>query len=589
MSIPPVRTRASVAVALLLLACVGASDVAAAPGPATAKATVSCEVSVGAAGVTFAGVTAKSLKRCVDAVFACVQLKPLDDRCIAKATGTCDKQYARIDAGTTKLQRAIDKRCDESAVPFATLSAPDGGDFAGLSDECAAYGASVLTLPDYRECLRRQHTCAAEQLIRFAIPRATELLALVGRELPSAFCPVPTPSPTPTGPGTPGGATNTPQASATTTPQASPTSTPQSSPTTTTSTGGGTPTATNTTVPSVTPTPPPGPTPTVTPGPFNLVFVTSTTQPANLGGATAYDTVCQTRAVAAGLPGTYVAWVSDASANAVTRLGTARGFVRIDGEPFADTLAALASNQVWHSVSLDEHGVDVGVASTWTGTLADGTASGTCTHWTSLSGSGVTGQATGGPVSWTAHGSDPCSDSRRIYCFGKDRTAALVPTPMSGRIAFVTAIGFNPTSGLAAADALCADQASAAGRSGSYKALLATTTATAASRFDLLATPYVRPDGIEIATDAVIAAGGTLASGIWQNASGTYVASASTTVWTGAATPSSLGTAASTCNDWSASTSMVGTIGASTLADASWWNVATLACTSARKIFCLQE
>jgi hypothetical protein len=118
---------ASVAV-VFLVACVWATDVAAAPAltaSATAKATVGCELGLGAAGARFAGVVAKNLKRCVDAVFACVQLKPLDDPCIAKATRACDKQYAHIDAETLKFQRTIDKRCGEDTIPFATLRAPD--------------------------------------------------------------------------------------------------------------------------------------------------------------------------------------------------------------------------------------------------------------------------------------------------------------------------------------------------------------------------------------------------------------------------------------------------------------------------------
>ncbi len=42
------------------------------------------------AGNTFAGAVAKSLGGCIDKVFACVQTKPADAKCLAKAASACD-------------------------------------------------------------------------------------------------------------------------------------------------------------------------------------------------------------------------------------------------------------------------------------------------------------------------------------------------------------------------------------------------------------------------------------------------------------------------------------------------------------------
>ena len=69
----------------------------------------------------------------------------------------------------------------------------------------------------------------------------------------------------------------------------------------------------------------------------NLVFVTSTTYRGDLGGLQAADARCRERARAANLRGTFVALLSSSTVDARTRLGTARGWVRTDGRPFADT------------------------------------------------------------------------------------------------------------------------------------------------------------------------------------------------------------------------------------------------------------
>src|SRR5690606_4557544 len=83
--------------------------------------------------------------------------------------------------------------------------------------------------------------------------------------------------------------------------------------------------------------------------PTNLVFVTSTThEPASLGGLAGGDAICAARAEAAGLPGTYVAWLSTATVDARDRLGSARGWRRVDGEPFADTVEDLASGKIFY-------------------------------------------------------------------------------------------------------------------------------------------------------------------------------------------------------------------------------------------------
>src|SRR5215510_6780649 len=77
-------------------------------------------------------------------------------------------------------------------------------------------------------------------------------------------------------------------------------------------------------------------------GAANLVFVTSQHVIAGqLGSLAAADAVCNESAANAGLPGVYVAWLSTSATNAIDRLAGARGWVRPDGRPFADTSADI--------------------------------------------------------------------------------------------------------------------------------------------------------------------------------------------------------------------------------------------------------
>src|SRR5437868_4155746 len=103
----------------------------------------------------------------------------------------------------------------------------------------------------------------------------------------------------------------------------------------------------------------------------NIVFVTSTRYTANLGGLAGADAICQAHATDAGLPGTYRAWISTAAEAPATRFGGARGWARVDGKPFIDTLADLFSRQqIFFPPLLNENGVNV--ASRYPGTATNG-------------------------------------------------------------------------------------------------------------------------------------------------------------------------------------------------------------------------
>jgi len=322
----------------------------------------------------------------------------------------------------------------------------------------------------------------------------------------------------------------------------------------------------------------------------NAVFVTSAWYaPASLGGLAGADGICQDLAQAAGLPGTFVAWLSTSTVDARDRLAGARGWARRDGKPVADTLADLTAGRILHPPRVDERGAEVGTGAeyTVTATMAEGTldGSGTCADFTAANGTVGYGMPYGGTAAWTAHALTTCGTPTRIYCFGIDRVAPLARVPAAGRRAFVTGAAFAPTGGVAAADALCAGEAATAGLAGSFRALVATGSASALSRFAIVPTrPWVRPDGIPLTPDYV-----TLASAPNVTATGDYIGGVN--VWSGAADAGSTGSAATTCDDWMAGgAASSGTFGSAFVASPAFFGSTTGGCDATwRRLYCLEE
>ena len=342
---------------------------------------------------------------------------------------------------------------------------------------------------------------------------------------------------------------------------------------------------------------------------FNKVFVTSATFTGDLGGQKGADAKCARAAKAAGLSGTFKAWLSTSKRNARDKLGKARGFVRVDGQPFADRVSDILAGRILNPLDIDENG-DQSINAVWTGTLGDGTVANTppppgftpgdtCSDWTSnfFETQGDTGVSSYGPTFWTdnlENAGNSCSSEQSLYCFDTSHVTPLTVTKTPGRIAFVSKGTLDNTSGIAGADTLCATEASAASLPGTFQALLSTSTTPAAMRsgFNFLAMsePYLRPDGIKIADAPTIASGAPLDSGIWQNADGTYVTTFSLP-WTGSSTPSSPTTTAQTCDDWSTNSDPAsGDIGEARDSGEFWWFAGTGGlCGNAGTIYCLQE
>ena len=329
----------------------------------------------------------------------------------------------------------------------------------------------------------------------------------------------------------------------------------------------------------------------------NYAFVTSTTVvPGELhlvsgasDGLDGADILCNQAAAAASLPGTYVAWLSTSSVNALDRLAGARGWVRTDGTPFADQHTMLIGGAHWFPLNRDETGA-VATGLVVTGTGSSGTASGTaCSDWSSTTGSAIGGAAQEMGRFWTSGKVPPCTGviSTRLYCFGIDENVAVQPPQAAGRLAFVSSATFQPgpSAGIDAADTLCQGEASTAGLPGDYKALLAADGATALSRFDTGGQMWVRTDGIPFGTLGDLLSG-SLPTSINVQADGTTYTSQGFAL-TGANNPNVAGTVAGTCDDWQVTSGNAQ--GGAVLAPSSFFAGFSPSCSSGAVVYCFQQ
>ncbi len=285
--------------------------------------------------------------------------------------------------------------------------------------------------------------------------------------------------------------------------------------------------------------------------PYNLVFVTSSKmQPGLLGGIAGADAECNRVAMLAGLKGNYLAWISGTGVNAKDRFGSARGWVRMDGKAVADTMTELSTSGIWYPVVFDELGMphreepDEMI----TGTDKSGVAAGgTCSNWTDVNANNTYGNAAGVAQRWTAWLGYTCTRLGRLYCFGTDKSLALAKPMVAGPVAFVS-FGWNPNTGLAGADANCNQNAQGVGLSGTFKALLATNSASAASRFSATGDVWIQRDGLAIAASRSEFFADRPDRPVFLDASGVAV---SASILAGALQPDVAGIALRTCNNWS--------------------------------------
>lgn len=323
--------------------------------------------------------------------------------------------------------------------------------------------------------------------------------------------------------------------------------------------------------------------------PNNIVFVTSTLiSPGSLGGLQGADTVCAQRAIAGGLAGHYVAWLSTTTVNAKDRLAGARGWVRRDGRPFVDTVDDLINGRILYPVRFDESGQDAvqsadASAATGTDSLGNATAF-TCVDWTATGPSVSGGRSDATYVSWTSNTSASCAQPLRLYCFGTDSQAPLISQPVVGRRAFLSTMVPAPL-GLTGADANCQADADANALGGTFRAWLPTTTATAGSRFTATGAPWVRLDGAPLGASNVEVLAGSWLTSLHVQADRTP---AFHNVWFGADDPAAVATT-SNCADWSTrQPSSMAVYGSSVYSSALATNFNFSGCDASFGIYCFE-
>jgi hypothetical protein len=219
---------------------------------------------------------------------------------------------------------------------------------------------------------------------------------------------------TPTGTDTP-----TPTESAPPTKKETPTE-----PSTATETVTNTETPTNTDTPTATETPTPSDTATATLTPTprpKFVFVTSGRVAGDFGGLVRADGFCTAVGTAAGLTGRFAAWLSDDVTSAAARLVHATvPYQLVDRTVVANDWADLTDGTLAHAIDMTEDNFVLRPDElVWTGTLTDGSATGTsCAGWTkaaSLLGGGV-GLVGATDSHWTDNGAVTCDQGLHLYC-----------------------------------------------------------------------------------------------------------------------------------------------------------------------------
>lgn len=160
------------------------------------------------------------------------------------------------------------------------------------------------------------------------------------------------------------------------------------------------------------------------------VFVTSTGYDADLGshvgvegGLAGGDAICALHASAAGLGGTWRAWLSDGNEDAVDRVADVGPWYFVDRCTQATgSMASLLVSGPERILDRDENGANV-TGSRWTGTTKSGRNYGLdCGDWTSsFGGEGLIGlgyyDTDTFPEWWTDGPSNPCDFSNRLICF----------------------------------------------------------------------------------------------------------------------------------------------------------------------------
>lgn len=153
----------------------------------------------------------------------------------------------------------------------------------------------------------------------------------------------------------------------------------------------------------------------------NKIFITNAAYQGNLGGISGANETCFTAARAAGLDGTWMAWVSTSTSNVIDRVRSEGPWTFVGGETVAfQNLAQFATDPTF-PIMVNEYGVTLndGDDFVWTGTYQGGTVNSNfsnCSDWTSTSGEAQYGRAMYNNFHWTQDNHTSCASSFHLIC-----------------------------------------------------------------------------------------------------------------------------------------------------------------------------
>jgi hypothetical protein len=308
---------------------------------------------------------------------------------------------------------------------------------------------------------------------------------------------------------------------------------------------------------------------------YNYAFITSETFNGNLGGLSGADGHCTRLAAAAGLPGSFKAWLSSDTVTASSRTLRAGGFIRTDGSIWVDSRADLFPEPFIRTpLWFNENKIKVAGDPTflWTGTTVSGSLQPglTCIDWSTSASSKTArvGEAQSQGASWTQAGTPECGSRAHLLCLGADLdTPVPLPSPPATfRRAFLSEGVVAPSGGVTRMDSLCQAEATDAGlaNAGQFLAFVPpTASSSAASRFGTTAGPWLRVDNVPLAPTAADFLAGRFDAAINLRASGAFEprvpgAEVLTGYRSGVAPAKPTDVPGHSCNGWTSSTLQLG-------------------------------
>ncbi len=154
------------------------------------KELATCAKAVQKAGFKFILGSMKQFQKCTEAAATCIQAKPGDAACQAKATATCAKALGGFDASAAKLQAVIVAKCDPDGTNLTDLKTLAGLGFMAEEAQCTRDSdvADLSSIQNLSSCIAQQHFCRAQHLVAIGTPRARELLTFAGRPTNEFAC-----------------------------------------------------------------------------------------------------------------------------------------------------------------------------------------------------------------------------------------------------------------------------------------------------------------------------------------------------------------------------------------------------------------